>query len=532
MKKLLFLLMLVPMFVSAQYDSTKQRQTITSYGFDWKNGKFGTLVIPNDTIKMAVKDSNALAAIGGRLYRYTGYYWENTVNATLPIYVDTMFRQNDSLVFVKNGIEYNLGALNGVDSIWLVDGGGDPDTLRYRFLGADYTVGIITGGGGSSSWGFITGTLSSQTDLQTALNLKLNILDTAAMLLGYLRLSDTAAMLNPYLRKADTTGKWIGIGWLATLAAKQDALVSGTNIKTVNGNSLLGSGDISISAGTTNADSTAARIVRGTFAQRPAAPDTGQIFEQTDRLAGLWRHNGSKWVFQGAVMQYAGYNQYSGNSFSGSGYNLGGSGTTSGTGATIGTFHLAGVGGTLRMQTGTTSGGVATQFLTGGISTPEVNPNYDSVTYYIEGYVMLPVLSDGTDTYTFLFGSSTNSLSVSFPSYGLRYTHGTNSGKWQSVTRAHNSGSLTTKDAGVTVAAGQWYKVAVELNGFAKTITFFIDDVLVTTHTTSDNIFYNGTITWGAEMSLGGVGIIKSAGSTNRIAYCDYQFAYITKQKY
>ncbi len=53
-----------------------------------------------------------------------------------------------------------------------------------------------TGQGGDSVWGSITGTLSNQTDLQTALN------------------------------------------------AKQDTLVSGTNIKTVNSQSLLGSGNL------------------------------------------------------------------------------------------------------------------------------------------------------------------------------------------------------------------------------------------------------------------------------------------------
>jgi hypothetical protein len=57
------------------------------------------------------------------------------------------------------------------------------------------------GGGGSTSWGNIGGTLSNQTDLQTALN------------------------------------------------AKQATLVSGTNIKTVNGNSLLGSGNLTITGG-------------------------------------------------------------------------------------------------------------------------------------------------------------------------------------------------------------------------------------------------------------------------------------------
>jgi len=69
--------------------------------------------------------------------------------------------------------------------------------------GAVATNTVITGAqiiaaasGGSATWGGITGTLSSQTDLQTALN------------------------------------------------AKQDTLVSGTNIKTINSTSLLGSGNI------------------------------------------------------------------------------------------------------------------------------------------------------------------------------------------------------------------------------------------------------------------------------------------------
>ena len=55
---------------------------------------------------------------------------------------------------------------------------------------------IAAAAGGGASWGGITGTLSAQTDLQSALN------------------------------------------------AKQDTLVSGTNIKTVNGSSLVGSGNV------------------------------------------------------------------------------------------------------------------------------------------------------------------------------------------------------------------------------------------------------------------------------------------------
>jgi hypothetical protein len=77
-----------------------------------------------------------------------------------------------------------------------------------------------SGGGGSSVWGSITGTLSNQTDLQSALNLKVNYSDTSSMLSRYLltntasgiyatisalglklAIADTSSMLTNYLRK-------------------------------------------------------------------------------------------------------------------------------------------------------------------------------------------------------------------------------------------------------------------------------------------------------------------------------------------
>lgn len=71
--------------------------------------------------------------------------------------------------------------------------------------------GNITVGGGGANWGGITGTLSAQTDLQTALN------------------------------------------------NKQDTLVSGTNLKSLNSNTLLGSGNLTIDktfVGLSNVDNT------------------------------------------------------------------------------------------------------------------------------------------------------------------------------------------------------------------------------------------------------------------------------------
>jgi len=80
----------------------------------------------------------------------------------------------------------NIGESNSLEFVTIIDKYGKIKSL-------------ISGGGGSATWGTITGTLSSQTDLQSALN------------------------------------------------AKQDTLISATNIKTINGSSILGSGDLVVS---------------------------------------------------------------------------------------------------------------------------------------------------------------------------------------------------------------------------------------------------------------------------------------------
>ena len=98
---------------------------------------------------------------------------------------------------------------------------------------------------GGASWGGITGTLSAQTDLQTALNGKANT--------NHTHIVDNVAGLQTALNgKANTTHTHNidnVAGLQAALDAKQATLVSGTNIKTINGGSLLGSGDITIGGG-------------------------------------------------------------------------------------------------------------------------------------------------------------------------------------------------------------------------------------------------------------------------------------------
>ena len=144
-------------------------------------------------------------------------------------------------------------------------------------------AGIITlnsgGGGGSSAWGSITGTLSNQTDLQNALNLKVNNSDYTPAhsllvqqsgtgsptslsvgnetLIGRqsgggsqiddLSVSDVKTML--LIDNVDNTSdlnKPVSTAQQTEIDTKQDTLVSGTNIKSINGSTVLGSGNLVI----------------------------------------------------------------------------------------------------------------------------------------------------------------------------------------------------------------------------------------------------------------------------------------------
>lgn len=128
---------------------------------------------------------------------------------------------------------------------------------------------LITRKNGGWGWGgtrwSITGTLSDQTDLQTALDSKANTSDLWD--LAYLDEVDTNEIVNhavtntklAQMNSNTVKGRLSGNGTPQDIAmedlpistatqtalnTKQDTLVSGTNIKTINGTSLLGSGNI------------------------------------------------------------------------------------------------------------------------------------------------------------------------------------------------------------------------------------------------------------------------------------------------
>jgi len=143
---------------------------------------------------------------------------------------------------------------------------------------------ITISGGGGGTWGSITGTLSDQTDLQTALDGKV---DENSAITGATKTkitydakglvtagadATTADIASSTDKRYLTDAQLVVVGntsgtntgdnatnsqYSGLAASKQDALVSGTNIKTINSTSLLGSGNVAVEptiTATTSAD--------------------------------------------------------------------------------------------------------------------------------------------------------------------------------------------------------------------------------------------------------------------------------------
>jgi hypothetical protein len=169
------------------------------------------------------------------------------------------------------------GYLNGVTSAIQTQLNTKQSTLSLTTTGTSGAATLIgstlnipqySGGGGSTTWGSITGTLSSQTDLQTALDGKV---DENAAITASTKTKITYDSKGLVTAGADLSASDIPSGIDASkistgvisnaefdylngltdniqtqFTGKQPILVSGTNIKTVNSNSLLGSGDVAV----------------------------------------------------------------------------------------------------------------------------------------------------------------------------------------------------------------------------------------------------------------------------------------------
>lgn len=133
-------------------------------------------------------------------------------------------------------------------------------------------------------------------------------------------------------------------------------------------------------------------------------------------------------------------------------------------------------------------------------------------TLLFESLVRIPLVSDGTETFTTRVGFY-NTIAGITDQICFRYTHSVNTGKFQAVTM--KATTETAQDTLQTVVADTWYKLRVEVNAAATSATFYINDVL--TNTIATNIPNTSTNIFGF-----GAGIFKSAGTTARTLDVDY----------
>lgn len=102
----------------------------------------------------------------------------------------------------------------------------------------------VTITGGASEWGGISGTLADQTDLQDALNSK-----APALGVDDNYVTDAEKIVIENTSGTNTGDNATNSQYSGLEGSKQDTLVSGTNIKTINGATILGSGDVVIPVG-------------------------------------------------------------------------------------------------------------------------------------------------------------------------------------------------------------------------------------------------------------------------------------------
>ena len=167
---------------------------------------------------------------------------------------------------ILTDLQKRLGSSQG--SITLTTSG---TSGASTLIGYSLNIPVYSSGGGTTSWGSITGTLTSQTDLNTALLAKVtgnaSITGATKTKITYdskglvtsgadATTADIADSLNKrYVTDAQQTiiGNTSGTNtgdnatnsqYSGLAASKQDTLVSGTNIKTINSTTLLGSGNI------------------------------------------------------------------------------------------------------------------------------------------------------------------------------------------------------------------------------------------------------------------------------------------------
>ena len=101
-----------------------------------------------------------------------------------------------------------------------------------------------------------------------------------------------------------------------------------------------------------------------------------------------------------------------------------------------------------------------------------------------EALLSIPTLSDPTERCWTYFtiddvpGTTSASGTANNNTVGIRYYHGTNSGKWELFTR-NNSGTESTADSGITVTVDMLYLLRIEVDKSKTEVRYYINNSFV-----------------------------------------------------
>jgi len=116
-----------------------------------------------------------------------------------------------------------------------------------------------------------------------------------------------------------------------------------------------------------------------------------------------------------------------------------------------------------------------------------------SGTISLETYLTVETLSTVTERFMTYFGyagGSSNYLNIpsgiffSYDEGGVQFSAGAATPNWKCYTRV-TGGTVTLTTTSVPVVAAQWYKLRIDINSAGNSVTFYIDNTLVATHTTN-----------------------------------------------
>ena len=274
----------------------------------------------------------------------------------------------------------------------------------------------------------------------------------------------------------------IGNGFLSstdwnTFNGKQNALVSGTNIKTINGDSILGSGNELV------LDGDRARYGYEYF---------------NDFLNSVTVSNGTDGI---GLIAF----------FSGTGTSLAPS--------SVPAVRATNQHGFIQPNAGTTNIGVSGVYSTTTTSNFLITGGGEMV---FETSIFVPTLSDATNRYRIIIGygsTAGNAAEVN----GVFFTYdegGTLNGSvasanWQCLSVATSVRTQTTTTVAVTTSA--WVKLRIVINAAGNSAQYFIDNMTVAVATHSTNI-----PTGASQSIVPKIGIQKAAGTTSRTFFADY----------